>query len=132
MNFRRLIGVFILISALFLNPSNKVMGQENNLVVRVARLSIDSLQLEKYKTFLSEEIDASVRLEPGVLNLYAVFEKNNPTRVMVFEVYANEKAYRSHLETEHFKKYKNGTVHMVKSLELIEVVPIALKSKTGL
>jgi quinol monooxygenase YgiN len=34
-----------------------------------------------------------------------------------------------HLETPHFKKYKNTTKGMVKSLELIETVPIALETK---
>jgi len=47
----------------------------------------------------------------------------------VVEVYASEEAYQSHLKTAHFLKYKNGTLQMVKSLELIDVVPIALESK---
>ena len=78
---------------------------------------------------MKEGIETAVRVEPGVLTLYAVYERNNPTRVTVFEIYANEQAYKSHLETTHFKKYKSTTKEMVRSLELTDVVPIALGAK---
>jgi quinol monooxygenase YgiN len=48
---------------------------------------------------------------------------------MVFEIYADENAYRAHLETPHFKKYKTNTLEMVKSLELVETVPILVGAK---
>ena len=35
-------------------------------------------------------------------------------------------AYRSHLETAHFKKYKATTEKMVKSLKLVQAAPIML------
>ena len=94
--------------------------------MRIAKLQIDSAQLENYKAALKEHAETAVRLEPGVLTLYAVYEKNNPTHVTVFEIYANEDAYKAHLETVHFKKYKSATKDMVKSLELIPCAPIAL------
>lgn len=93
-------------------------------LVRIAKIVVDSSRLEDYKTFLKEEAEASVRLEPGVLTLYAVFEKEKPTHVTILEIYADSAAYRSHLLTPHFLKYKNGTKDMVKSLELIEAIPL--------
>lgn len=59
-------------------------------------------------------------------------KKKHPTRVMVFEIYASKEAYQSHIKTPHFLKYKNGTLNMVKSLELIDVDPIALGVKPDL
>ena len=109
--------------------SSKAFAQDKALVVRIARLVIDSSQLEKYKAALKEGMETAVRVEPGVLTLYAVYEKNNPTHVTVFEIYANADAYKSHLETAHFKKYKSSTLDMVKSLELVDASPIALESK---
>jgi quinol monooxygenase YgiN len=97
--------------------------------VRLAEIDIDPTQLESYKAALKEEIDASVRAEPGVLALYAVAEKDNPTKIRVFEIYANQEAYEAHLKTAHFKKYKAVTQDMVKSLKLIETVPIMLGAK---
>ena len=108
---------------------NNASAQDKNLVVRIARLQIDSAQMEAYKAALKEHAETAVRVEPGVLNLYAVYEKNNPTHVTVFEIYANEAAYKAHLQTPHFLKYKTSTKDMVKSLELIETVPIALETK---
>lgn len=97
---------------------------EQNQMVRLAKLVIDSTQLEIYKTALKEEIEASMRLEPGVLTLYAVAEKDNPTHITILEIYADTTAYKAHLQTPHFIKYKNGTKEMVKSLELVETTPL--------
>ncbi len=108
---------------------NTLTAQQNDKIVRIARIEVDASQLEKYKAALQEGIETSIRLEPGVLTLYAVAEKNRPTSITVLEVYANAEAYQSHIQTEHFKKYKNATGNMIKSLELIETTPIALGAK---
>ena len=99
-------------------------SNNKNQMVRLAKLVIDSIQLESYRALLKEEIEASVRLETGVLTLYAVAEKNNPTHITILEIYADTVAYKLHLQTPHFIKYKNGTMDMVRSLELVETVPL--------
>ena len=93
-------------------------------MVRLAKLVIEPTQLENYKVALREEIEESLRLEPGVLTLYAVFEKNNPTHISILEIYADTEAYQAHLQAPHFIKYKTGTKDMIQSLELAEVVPL--------
>ena len=105
------------------------VAQDKNLVIRIAKITIDSAQLENYKVALKEGIETAVRVEPGVLTLYAVADKNNPTHITVFEIYANADAYKAHIETPHFKKYKNAVKELVKSLELSDNVPIALEAK---
>jgi quinol monooxygenase YgiN len=99
-------------------------AQGKGQLVRLAKLVIDSAQLENYRVFLKEEIETSVRVEPGVLTLYAVSEKNKPTHITILEIYADSAAYKAHIQTPHFLKYKNGTKDMVKSLELIESTPL--------
>jgi quinol monooxygenase YgiN len=98
--------------------------------VRVAEIEVDPAQLEVYKAAAKEIVENSVRLEPGVLALYSVSDKNNPTHVTVFEIYADSDAYKTHLETAHFKKYKAATQDMVISLKLRDTVPIALSAKS--
>ncbi len=98
--------------------------QEKRQMVRLAKIVVDSTHLEAYKAALKEEIEASVRLEPGVLTLYAVSEKDNPTHVTILEIYADTAAYKAHIQTPHFLKYKTGTQAMVKSLKLVESVPL--------
>ena len=109
--------------------SGNAFAQNNSHYMRIAKIVVDSTKLESYKSALKEGIESAVRIEPGVLSLYAVYDKKNPTHVTVFEIYADEKAYQSHIQTAHFKKYKNAAQDVVKSLELVDVGPIALESK---
>ncbi|MES2373538.1 MAG: putative quinol monooxygenase [Bacteroidota bacterium] len=128
----KLLRVIIIITMLTSGFSSSLFAQDKNLVIRIAKLQIDPAQLESYKVAVKEHIETAVRVEPGVLTLYAVYEKNSPSHVTVFEIYANAAAYQAHLQTPHFIKYKTGTKDMVKSLELVETVPIALESKPKL
>lgn len=96
----------------------------NNNLVRLSKITIDPAQLAAYNAFLKEEIEASMQLEPGVLTLYATAEKNAPHKVTILEIYADRAAYESHLKTPHFQKYKQGTLNMVKELELVDVKPL--------
>ncbi|NCD70586.1 putative quinol monooxygenase [Mucilaginibacter agri] len=110
----------------------KASAQNKDLIVRVAKLQIDSAQLDSYNAALKEHAETAVRVEPGVITLYAVAEKENPTHIMVFEIYANAAAYQAHLQAPHFKKYKEVTKNMVKSLQLVETDPIVLAAKPKL
>lgn len=96
---------------------------ENNLV-RLSKITVDPDRLDDYNAFLKEEIEASMRLEPGVLALYATAEKEAPHKVTILEIYADLEAYEKHLETPHFQKYKQGTLKMVKKLELVDTTPL--------
>jgi quinol monooxygenase YgiN len=117
-------------SALTSSPGGRAAaGTMQDSYVRVAEIEIDPARLEAYKRAIEEEIEASVRIEPGVLALYAVAEKDDPARIRVFEIYADEDAYKAHLETPHFRKYKAATQDMVKRLDLIETVPIMLRAQ---
>ena len=98
-------------------------------VVRIAELEIDRSQLESYETAVKEEMEAAVRLEPGVLAIYAVAEKDHPTRLRFFEIYASEAAYKLHIDSPHFKKYVAVTKPMIRSRRLIETVPVLLSAK---
>jgi quinol monooxygenase YgiN len=89
--------------------------------VRVAEIEIDPSQIEPYGTAVKEQIEAAIRLEPGVLALYAVADKEKAAHVFVFEIYADLDAYKSHIETAHFKKYK--------AIRLRDTVPILLGAK---
>jgi quinol monooxygenase YgiN len=97
--------------------------------VRIAELEIDPAQLEGFKSAIKEGIETAVRVEPGVLALYAVSEKDDPARVRVFEIYTDAEAYKTHLETPHFRKFRATTEKMVRSRKLIDAIPIVLGVK---
>jgi quinol monooxygenase YgiN len=93
-------------------------------LVRLAHLAIDPLQLAAYRAALSEGIEAALRLEPGVLTLFAVSAQADPTRFTLLEIYADQAAYEAHLRSPHFLHYKALTQDMVRSLELVDTVPL--------
>jgi len=99
-------------------------------MVRIAELEIDPTQLDAYKSALREEIETSIRVEPGVLTLYAVSLKEHPEQIRLFESYKDAAAYQSHIQSPHFKTYKTKTAQMVKSLRLVETEPILLGAKS--
>jgi quinol monooxygenase YgiN len=101
-----------------------------NHVVRIAELEIDPDRLADFIAAVTEEMEAAFRFEPGVLAIYAVAEKDHPNRLRFFEIYADDDAYRAHRESPHFRKYVETTRPMVRSRDLIETVPVLLRSKT--
>ena len=98
-------------------------------MVRIAELEIDPDQVDAYKAALKEEINASIRTEPGVLTLFAVSINGHPEQIRLFETYRDAASYQAHVQSPHFKKYKEETRQMVKSLTLLETNPILLGSK---
>ena len=101
-----------------------VSAQKNNMMIRISEIEIDSNYLEAYIKILKEESRASVKLEPGVISIYPMYQKENPTQVRILEIYASRQAYESHIKTPHFQEYKTTTLKMVKSLKLIDMEAI--------
>ena len=96
----------------------------DGMMVRIAEIEIDPESLDEYLAILKEESAASVRLEPGVISIYPMYEKDNPTSIRIVEIYASKAAYESHLQTPRFQHYKTSTLRMVKSLRLVDMAPI--------
>ncbi|WP_324676589.1 putative quinol monooxygenase [Hymenobacter sp. GOD-10R] len=112
---------FTLIALLVLLSCSSVSAQKTNMMIRMSEIEIDPNYLEEYKKILKEESRASVKLEPGVISIYPMYQKENPTQVRILEIYASREAYESHLKTPHFLEYKTTTIKMVKALKLIDM-----------
>jgi quinol monooxygenase YgiN len=108
----------MLLLAMCFRPRTTISVNTNELV-RLAVIEVDSSHIKAYNDLLKEEIEASIRLEQGVITLYAVAEKANPSNVTLFETYADSSQYRSHLATPHFQKYKLGTLPMVDANKIV-------------
>jgi quinol monooxygenase YgiN len=88
------------------------------MIVRISEIEIEPQYGDAYHGILKEEAEASVRLEPGVICIFPMYQAANPTAVRILEVYRDRDAYESHLKTPHFQKYKTTTLHMVRALRL--------------
>jgi len=93
-------------------------------IVRLAEIEVYPDKLDEYLAFAKEVGTVSMATEPGVIGLFSMQDKANPCKVYILEVYADNEAYQAHLKTAHFKKYKEGTAQMVKSLKLIDTNPL--------
>lgn len=93
-------------------------------ITRLSKIEVYPQYLDEYMKYASEVGETSLRTEPGVLTMYAVAEKDNPCMITILETYASQDAYKSHIASPHFQKYKNGTLNMVKSLILSDQKPL--------
>ena len=93
-------------------------------IVRLSKIEVYPQYLDEYMQYAVEVGEISLRTEPGVLTMYAVQDKEHPTLVTILETYVSQAAYRSHVASAHFQKYKQGTLHMVKSLQLCDQTPL--------
>ncbi|GAB3921756.1 putative quinol monooxygenase [Larkinella terrae] len=91
------------------------------MMVRLSEIEIDPVYLKDYKAILTEESAASVKLEKGVIAIFPMYQKENPTQIRILEMYASRADYEQHLKTPHFQKYKTSTLKMVKSLKLVDM-----------
>jgi len=98
---------------------------QDSLLVRIAEIEVHEQYLNEYLAAAHDVGSESVAKEEGVICIFPMQVKDEPTTIRIVEIYRDEAAYKSHLQTKHFLKYKQGTLHMVKSLRLVDVNPLA-------
>ena len=100
------------------------LPMQSDGIVRLSKIQVNPDYLDEYIGYAKEVGSISLETEPGVLTMYAVADKENPCNITILETYASQEAYKSHIASEHFQKYKQGTIHMVDSLLLDDVTPL--------
>ena len=97
---------------------------DGTLLVRIAEIEVYPEHLTEYLAAATEIQQKSLAEEPGVLCLFPTQMKSDSTHFRILEIYASQQAYQHHIQTAHFQKYKQGTLHMVKSLKLQDLTPL--------
>lgn len=110
---------FALISMLFATTS---FAQD--MLVRISEIEVYPQYLKEYLAFANEVDRLSMEREPGVVCLFPMQSAEDSTQIRILEIYASQEAYQSHIQSAHFQKYKQGTLHMVKSLRLPLMLPL--------
>ena len=98
-------------------------------ITRLSKIEVYPEYLDEYKKFATEVGEVSLRIEPGVLTMYAVADKENPNIITILETYASKEDYSKHIASPHFQKYKQGTLKMVKNLILSDQLPLNENNK---
>ncbi len=96
----------------------------NDGIIRLSKIEVFPEYLQDYLEYAVEVGRTSLLVEPGVLTMYAMQDKADSCKITILETYASEEAYQEHIKSDHFQKYKQGTLHMVKSLELCDQTPL--------
>ena len=105
------------------SPCSKNRALENQLV-RIAEIEVYPEWLDAYLAAARTVGAESAAKEPGVVCIFPMQRKESPTTIRIVEIYRDEEAYKAHLQTPHFRAYKDGTPHMIKSLELVPMEPL--------
>ncbi|MDE7421351.1 MAG: antibiotic biosynthesis monooxygenase [Muribaculaceae bacterium] len=100
------------------------LPMQSDGIVRLSKIQVNPDYLDEYIGYAKEVGSISLETEPGVLTMYAVADKENPCNITILETYSSQEAYKSHIASDHFQKYKQGTLHMVDSLLLDDVTPL--------
>ena len=115
----------LLMTVAMLVLSFTAAAQENQtMIVRLAEIEVYPQHLKEYLEFANEVDRLSVEREPGVVCLFPMQSAEDSCQIRILEIYASEEAYQQHLKTDHFQKYKQGTLHMVKDLKLPTMKPL--------
>jgi quinol monooxygenase YgiN len=112
--------------------SSAASGSSRGMMVRISEIQIDPARLDEYNAMLKEEAEASVRLEPGVISIFPMYQREKPTEVRILEIYASRAVYESHIQSPHFQKYKTTTLPMVKALKLVDMALIDPATMPGI
>ena len=105
------------------SPDTETSGADD-LVVRIAEIEVFPEWLDAYLAAAKTVGAESVAKEPGVVCIFPMQQRENPCSIRIVEIYRNEAAYKTHLQTPHFRTYKEGTPHMIKSLKLVPMTPL--------
>ena len=113
--------LFLMLFALVLSATAVA---QDTMIVRLAEIEVYPEHLQEYLKYAKEVDRLSVEREPGVVCLFPMQSAEDSTQIRILEIYASEEAYQSHIKTDHFQTYKQGTMHMVKSLKLPTMKPL--------
>lgn len=115
------IQFLMLIVSLHLSAQMKNVEPMDSMLIRISEIEVHPQYLKEYLEYAHTVGATSVKEEPGVVCIYPMQMKRDSTQIRILEIYASQKTYQHHIKTAHFQKYKTGTLHMVKHLDLIDM-----------
>ena len=94
------------------------------MLIRISEIEVYPQYLQEYFKYAKTVGVTSVKEEPGVICIYPMQQNRDSCQIRILEIYADNAAYKRHINSEHFQTYKKGTLHMVKSLDLVDMHPM--------
>jgi quinol monooxygenase YgiN len=85
--------------------------------VLTVKLKVKRDSIDKFMAAVEENGKAARETEPGCKTFDILVDPQDPTSMMLYEVYADEKAFEAHQQTPHFKKYLDTALQWLESRE---------------
>lgn len=98
--------------------------RDGEMIVRISEIEVYPEFLDEYLKFALTVGEVSVREEEGVIAIFPMLQQRDSCQFRILEIYADTAAYKHHIATRHFQTYKQGTLHMVKKLDLVDMYPL--------
>ena len=86
------------------------------MFVLVVNIRIKPENVDRFMKLLADNASAA-RKEPGCKQFDVLVDPKDKTKVMLYEIYNDEKAFEAHQQTPHFKKYVAEAVPLLASRE---------------
>ena len=86
-------------------------------LVLAVSLKIKSDCVDKFMAEALKNGKAARETEPGCKQFDIVVDPNDPTKAMLYEIYADEAAFEAHQQTPHFKHYLANALQYLESRE---------------
>lgn len=90
----------------------KVSNKKESLV-NLVRVVVKPEDNDRFKNIVVPEMQQSIKAESGILLMYALTDKNDPTIWYLFEIYKNQAAYDHHQKQAVYKDYLAKTQNMI-------------------
>jgi autoinducer 2-degrading protein len=74
---------------------------------------IAPIHLEAFLALVIANAKASERDEPGCKRFDVCRVREAPNHVFLYEIYADEAAFKAHLEAKHYLEFRDATQHMI-------------------
>ena len=77
-------------------------------------------KMAAFRRLIDENARASVQREPGCRRFDVLTPKDQPDRIMLYEIYDNRAAFEAHLKTPHFASFNAESAALVSGKTVFE------------
>ena len=123
-------AVALSVAAWLLVPARdqEAAAQSGKLFIAAVEYDVVPGKVDEFLAAVTENGSASVK-EPGCREFDVAVSQTDPNHVFILEVYDNEDAQKSHVTTDHFKKYKAATTGMTTKRQEQRLWSVAMNLK---
>ncbi|MGT2925622.1 putative quinol monooxygenase [Streptococcus cuniculipharyngis] len=98
-------------------------------LVRLFWLEIKPEYLKVFQDLGATNLSQSIQTEAGTLTMYSAHREDSPTACLVFEIYKNEGAYQTHINSAHFQAFAQLTPLAIHRREMVKLRPYIVQEK---